>query len=162
MSAVTMTWDLVTDQFQGSISPQDFQRIAPDGLPLFDEWSTAIYVVGQSGQIYWGGLFVSSDFTGPDWTINCIGFRGYANGNIYTGPEYIQTTIDPLDAVRYIWSWLQAQPNGLIGLVADGTESGTSVGTAASPYTLAWYDANDCGQEITNLAQGTPFDLSEV
>jgi hypothetical protein len=162
MSAVTMTWDLVTDQFQGSISPLDFQRVAPDGLPLFDEWSTAIYAIDETGFIHWGGLLVSSSFTGPDWTLNCIGFRGYAAGNIYTGPEYIQTSVDPLDAVRYVWSWLQAQPNGNIGLIADGTRSGTSVGSAASPYTLAWYDANDCGQEITNLAQGTPFDLGEV
>lgn len=219
MTSVTMTWDLSTDQFQATISPQDKERIAADGLPLFDEWSTAIYAV-ESGVIRWGGLLVDSDFTGPGWVLNAIGFRGYANGNIYNGAVYSQNAVDPLDVVRYIWSYLQSQPNGNLGLTVDTTTSKSRIGlasfvvapgnmtltaiaaaanmtlaqiqalnttavraanqytyqtlpatgnvpagvqviTALSPYVLAWYNATDSGQEISNLAQTAPFDMVE-
>jgi len=219
MSSVTMTWDLATDQFQGTITPQDKQRIASDGRPLFDEWSTAIYAV-ESGVIRWGGILVDSDFTGPGWTLNCLGFRGYPNGNIYNGAVYSQNAVDPLDVTRYIWSYLQSQPNGNLGITVDATASNARVGKAAyiiatgsmtltqignvvnltvaqlqalntlanrqangftyqtlsstavipkgvyvitglTPYVLAWYNATDCGQELSNLAQTAPFDMSE-
>src|SRR6266567_7828219 len=220
MTAVTMTWDLATDQFQGTISPRDKERTAIDGRPLFDEWSTAIYAV-ESGVIRWGGLLVDSDFTGSSWVLNAIGFRGYPNGNIYNGAVYSQNAVDPLAVVRFIWSYLQSQPNGNIGLTVDSTTSTSRVGkatyivslgsqtltqiaasinltlaqvqalnttanriangftyqtlpatgnvpagvqviTALSPYILAWYNASDCGQELSNLAQTTPFDMFET
>lgn len=220
MSAVTMTWDLSTDQFQGTITPQDKDRIAADGLPLFDEWSTAIYAV-ESGVIRWGGILTGSDFTGPGWTLHALGFRGYPNGNIYNGAVYSQNAVDPLNVARYIWSYLQSQPNGNIGMTVDATTSNTAVGKSAyiiatgsmtlleianvvnstpaqlealntpsaraangyttqtvpssgnvpkgmyvitglTPYVLAWYNATDCGQELTNLAQTAPFDMSET
>ena len=219
MSAVTMTWDLTTDQFQGTITPKDKERVDSTGRPIFDEWSTAIYAV-ESGVIRWGGLLVSSDFTGPGWVLNAIGFRGYPNGNIYNGPVYTQNAIDPLNVVRYLWSYLQSQPNGNLGLAVDSTISNAIVGgasyvvapgnqtltqiaaannltlaqiqalntptirlankyayltlpatgnipagvqviTAPNPFVLAWYNASDCGQELTNLAQSAPFDMSE-
>jgi hypothetical protein len=219
MTAVTMTWDLSTDQFQGTISPRDKERVGSDGRPLFDEWSTALYAV-ESGVIRWGGLLVDSDFTGSAWVLNAIGFRGYPNGNIYNGAVYSQNSIDPLSVVRAIWSYLQSQPNGNIGLTVDATTSTSRVGTASfvvapgnqtlaqiatatnltlaqiqalnttanraangytfqtlpatgnipanvpvitalAPYVLAWYNATDCGQELTNLAQTAPFDMSE-
>lgn len=219
MSAVTMTWDLKTDQFQGTISPQDKERIGSDGLPLFSEWSTAIYAV-EGGVIRWGGILVDSEFTGAEWVLNAIGFRGYPNGNIYNGAVYSQNAVDPLTVVRYIWSYLQSQPNGNLGLTVDATTSnvitgaatyvtapgnqtliqmataqnltilqlqalntlairqankytfqtlpltgnvpaGVPVITALAPYVLAWYNATDCGQEITNLATTAPFDMSE-
>lgn len=130
MTAVTMTWDLATDQFQGTISPQDKERIASDGLPLFDEWSTAVYAV-ESGVIRWGGLLVDSDFTGSAWVLNAVGFRGYPNGNIYNGAVYSQNAADPLDVARYIWSYLQSQPNGNLGVTTDSTASTARVGTAS-------------------------------
>lgn len=220
MSSVTMTWDLSTDQFQGTITPQDKERIAADGLPLFDEWSTAIYAV-ESGVIRWGGLLVDSDFTGPGWVLHCIGFRGYPNGNIYNGAVYSQNAVDPLSVARYIWSYLQSQPNGNLGLTVSSATSNARVGKAAyvtslgnqtltqiaaaqnmtlaqiqalntvanrqangftyqvlpstgnvpagvpvitglTPYVLAWYNATDCGQELSNLAQTAPFDMYET
>jgi hypothetical protein len=219
MSSVSMTWDLATDQFQGTITPMDRDRIAADGSPLFNEWSTAIYAV-ESGVIRWGGILVDSEFTGPGWALSAIGFRGYANGNMYTGADYSQSTVDPLDVVRYLWSYLQSQPNGNLGLTVDATKSTTVVGadayvvapgnqtlaqmaatanltlakinslntvarrkangftvqtlpqtgnvpagvpvlTGSAPHVLAWYNATDCGQELTNLAQGAPFDMTE-
>jgi len=219
MSGVTMTWDLSTDQFQGTITPQDKERIGSDGRPIFDEWSTALYAV-ESGVIRWGGLLVDSDFTGPGWVLNAVGFRGYPNGNIYNGAVYSQNAVDPLNVVRYLWSYLQSQPNGNLGLSVDTTASTSRVGaaqyvvapgnqtltqiatannltlaqiqtlnttanrqangytlqvlpatgnvpagapviTALAPYTLAWYNASDCGQTLSDLAQGTPFDMSE-
>jgi hypothetical protein len=219
MTSVTMTWDLATDQFQGTITPQDRDRTASDGRPLFDEWSTAIYAV-ESGIIRWGGLLIDSEFTGPGWVLGAVGFRGYPNGNMYNGAVWTQNAIDPLDVVRYIWSYLQTQPGGNLGLVADTTASTARVGaatyvtapgnqsltqiataanltlaqiqalnstanrsangytyqslpatgnvpagvpviTALSPYTLAWYNGTDCGQELSNLAQSAPFGMSE-
>lgn len=219
MSNVTMTWDLSTDQFQGTITPQDKERVDSTGRPIFDEWSTALYAV-ESGVIRWGGLLVDSDFTGPGWVLNGVGFRAYPNGNIYNGAAYSQNAVDPLDVARYIWSYLQSQPNGNLGLTPDTTASKARVGAAnyvtapgnqtltqiatannltlaqiqalnttanrqangytfqtlpstgnipagvpviiaLSPYTLAWYNGTDCGQELANLAQGTPFDMSE-
>ena len=219
MDNVTMTWDLKTDQFSGTISPRDKERIASDGSPLFSEWSTAIYAV-ESGVIRWGGLLVDSEFTGASWILNCVGFRGYPNGNIYNGAVYSQNAVDPMNVARYIWSYLQSQPNGNLGLTVDTTTSsvitgaatfvtapgnqtllqianaqnltilqvqalnslanrqankytfqtlpatgnipaGVPVITALTPYVLAWYNATDCGQELSNLANTTPFDMSE-
>lgn len=219
MSSVTMTWDLTTDQFQGTITPRDKERIGSDGLPIYSEWSTALYAV-ESGVIRWGGLLVDSDFTGPGWVINGVGFRGYPNGNIYNGAVYTQNAVDPLNVVRYLWSYLQSEPNGNLGLAVDATTSTARVGTATyivapgnltltqiaaaanltlaqiqalnsaanrsangytfqtlpatgnvplgvkvitalAPYTLAWYNGTDCGQELSNLAQSAPFNMSE-
>lgn len=161
VSNATLTWDLQTDQLTFTITPQQFAQIASDGSPLYLEYSTAIYVV-NNGLIRWGGLITDAEFTGPSWVITCTGFRGYANGNVYAGDAYTTTGADPLHIVRLIWSYLQGQPNGNLGLVPDSTQSPIAIGTVANPYILAWYNATDCGQEIMNLAQSTPFDMREV
>ena len=35
------------------------------------------------------------------------------------------------------------------------------IGTAAEPYELAWWENTDCGAELGQLAQETPFDFTE-
>ncbi|XTZ13934.1 hypothetical protein ACQSSU_20770 [Micromonospora echinospora] len=42
-----------------------------------------------------------------------------------------------------------------------GTPTRTVAAQPAEPYTLAWWDAPDCGQEIDRLCRETPFDWAE-
>jgi hypothetical protein len=85
---------------------------------------------------------------------------------------------DPLFLARHIWSYLQAQPGGNLGLQVDQTTNtpvrrGTAleqvefdtqagpVSFESGPYRLAWYQTDNLGKEIDDLASETPFDYVE-
>jgi len=70
----------------GSIDPvyARLKGLAADGLPVLDEWSTALYAEYE-GRIRWGGLVVSVKWAGQAQQVQCIGFTGYANGMPYIG-----------------------------------------------------------------------------
>jgi hypothetical protein len=127
----TLTWDLDTDAFQGTIDPQYYGLIAPDGSIAMDPWSTFIYAE-KDNQIQWGGLLTVSDFTGPTWAVQATGFRGYPSGQIYNGAAYSLTNGDPLNAYRFIWSYLQGLDNGNLGLNVPSTATPVRIGSVPS------------------------------
>ena len=166
---------------RGTISPRVAKLIGSDGLPLFDEWSTAIYAEND-GDIRGGGILTQSGFQGPDWSIECTGFTGYGRDMPYTGSGQQFVQADPIDCARAIWTHLQGQPGGNIGLSLDDTDTngkvkiGTTLkhvefdpagaGTApvsfdAGPYKLNWYTNHDLQGSFDDLAADTPFDYHE-
>lgn len=161
----------------GSIEPS-YARLIHDGQPLLDEWSTAIYAEND-GDIRGGGILLSSGFSGPSWTLETVGFTGYAQDLPYTGSGYKGIEVDPIDVMRVIWDHIQSQTGGNIGLTFDQTDTGgkVSIGTTlkqvefdsksgpvsfeSGPYKLNWYTNHDLAGDIDDLANETPFDYHE-
>jgi len=162
----------------GKIEPSFANMIAADGQPLLREWSTAIYAEND-GHIRGGAILTNSGFDGPEWTIEATGFTGYAQDLPYVHSGYKGIHVDPLDVVRVIWDYIQAQPGGNIGLVlgAETTGGAVDIGTEltqgqfdsvsgplvyeSGPYKLNWYTNHDLAGDIDDLANETPFDYHE-
>lgn len=144
---------------RGTVTPDVGRLRAADGGPLLDEWGTLLYAEAD-GQIRWGGVVVRSVFAGATWSVEAVGMAGYPKGLPYLG-EYVRIGVDPLDVVRELWAHVQAQPDGNLGMVVDGTTSPVRVGTADEKYAVVWWEAPDIAGEIDSLAQETPFDYAE-
>lgn len=146
----------------GSVTLQEGPAVAEDGLPLVDDWSTAIYAEDGSGQIYWGGLVTDTRPSGDRLKVTCTGFAGYPAGIPYlTKYDPPNTGVDVFDVVREVWGHLQSYPTGDLGVTLDTHKSGVKVGSPAEPYGLVWWDAQDCADLINSLASSTPFDYLE-
>lgn len=160
------------------ISPVYKRLIGPDGKPLLREWSTAIYAEND-GDVRGGGILTHSGFRGPEWSLEATGFTGYGRNLPYTGSGYKGVKVDPLDVVRFIWSHIQSQPGGNVGLTWDTLTTGgkVKIGTElkqvefdtqsgpvsfeSGPYKLNWYTNHDLAGDIDALAEETPFDYHE-
>lgn len=169
-----LRWDLNgPGSLQATISPEMVGLLGEDEHPLLDEWRTFLYAEAD-GQIRWGGIIIHSDFNGAAWKIEAAGFSTYASGLPYTGEKWSKLQIDPFTAVRYIWDHIQSQPDGDLGLIVDPPTSDALIGTPAvdnpgtqfdaeaHPYELSWWEAQDLGGELDNLAKETPFDYTET
>lgn len=160
----------------GSIDPVYARLRGPDGLPIFDEWGTGLYAE-KDGEIRGGGILTHSEFTGPAWSLEANGLTSYARDMPWTAEGEYHIQVDPLDMVRRIWSHLQSQPGGNIGLQIDPRLSGVKIGTEleqvefdsqegpvsfeAGPFKLNWYETHDLAGKIDDLATETPFDYHE-
>lgn len=162
-------------RISGAIAPEVMRLKGPDGRPLLEEWSTAIYAE-KDGEIRGGGILVHSEFTGAEWRLDAMGFCGYAQGMPYTDSTFF-VGADPADIFRHAWDHLQSQLGGNIGLVVDGTTTPLRLGTAldqieydtqngpmrfeSGPYKLTWYLTDDIGRALDDLAAQTPFEYLE-
>jgi len=160
----------------GTIAPAMASVMADDGEPLFDEWSTAIYAEAD-GEIRGGGILRQSGFDGPNWTLSCVGFTGYGRRLPYTGSGYAGVEVDPLDVVRVIWSHIQSQRAGNLGLILGSTTTGLEIGTElkqvefdtvsgpvsfeAGPVKLNFYTTHDLMGMVDDLANEYGFDYHE-
>lgn len=148
-----------------------------DGLLILEGWGTMLYAAdeGGAGQIRCAGIVVDSDGADDALTVTAPGFTTYPHGYIYDdsriwGPAQGTGTVsnpqyprpDPLQIVQDHWEWIQAQPDSDLGvrLVGD-LKSSERVGSYEEPYRLRWWDYRDLGEEIDNLASGTPFEYVE-
>lgn len=155
-----LQWSLSgAGSLRGSVAPDVGGLRASDGSPLFDEWGTLLYAEAD-GEIRWGGILTSSTFEGSQWSIEAAGFTTYPHGTPYLG-TYSKTSVDPLDALREIWRHVQSFKDGGLGMVIPSTKTPVRLGSNDEPYTLDWWDAKDCGDEIDTLAKETPFDFAE-
>lgn len=161
----------------GTITPAIARLISEvDGLPVLLEWSTAIYAE-YNGEIRAGCIVTDTTLQDEEIQITSMGFAGYAKGMPYTASNY-WIDVDPLFLARHIWTHLQSQPGGNLGLQVDAaTATPVRRGTAltqvefdtqagpvsfeAGPYRLAWYQTDDLGKELDDLATETPFDFRE-
>lgn len=163
------------DGHQSRIAPAVGRLIAADGQPLIKRWSTAIFAE-EDGQIRHGCIVSDIGRAGSELSISGVGFSAYAKGKPYQGDKsFVQT--DPLDIVRHIWTYLQGRKNGNLGLVLDSDKQGTLIGTVlrqvqfdsvngpasfeAGPYKLNFWETDDLGGRIDDLATTYPFDYSE-
>lgn len=162
----------------GTISPELARLKGSDGLPLFEEWSTAIYAE-NGGEIRGGGILTHSGFEGKSWGLECSGFIGYAKEMPYTGggANWVQT--DTLDIFRAIWDHIQGEPGGDIGLEFSSAKSGVLVGSElasedydpeggsggltlqSQAYKLAYYADHNLESNLNDLAEQSPFDYVE-
>jgi hypothetical protein len=172
-----LTWALSgPGSFKGSLDAALGTHVAPDGRPLIEPWSTAIYVEAD-GEIRAGLLVTSTSVEGSRLVVEAAGFTTYPHGLPYTGPDYVKIQIDPAQVVKDLWAHIQAQPSGDLGVVVTGstpvrigteerdvsfeTAEGETVEFTAGPYKVLWADAPDQGSEIDSLAKETPFDYVE-
>jgi hypothetical protein len=161
---------------EGKITGQVKRLLASDGRRLLEPWGTAIYAVAGD-EIKAGCIFKGSTFNGATWDIDTVGFTGYPQGMPYDGESNF-VGADPLDIYRHIWTHLQAQKNGNLGITVDSLKSPVRVGTPATttefetssgegvafesgPRKLNWWETKDLGEEIDSYAKETPFDWLE-
>ncbi len=162
----------------GEIEPAYSRLLGPDGEPILKEWSTAIYAESD-GDIRGGSILTNSGFDGPNWSLECTGFTSYGRDLPYTGSGYFGVQVDPIDMARLVWTHIQNQTGGDIGLEWDTTttEGAVKIGTElkqvefdtvsgpvsfeAGPFKLAWYTSHDLQGIVDDLAGDTPFDYRE-
>lgn len=162
-----LRWDLSgPGTLRGTIPSEYAQLNYSNGLPVFGraregEWSTYLYAE-ESGRIRWGGILQRSRYAGPLWQLEAAGFTSYPQGMAYQGPYYKRTVADPTGIFAAIWAHLQTQPDGNLGVtVVLPGNCPVRIGTTTEPYELAWWENTDCGAELGQLAQETPFDFTE-
>lgn len=162
-----------------TITPETLRLMGEDGRPLFEEWGTAIWAEAD-GEIRGGGIFNGASMNGPALQMRCVGYTGYLVEMPWLpGPQAGRFFVeyDPLDVVREIWSTMQAQPNGNLGLELSGLKTGLKLGTEmeqiefdseqgkhsyeAADLKLTYYETHDLAGVIDKLAQDTPFDYRE-
>lgn len=159
-----------------TIAPAYARLIGSDGQPILTEWGTGIYAE-NNGVVRAGGILTKSTFAGPQWSLEVTGFTGYGRDMPYTGSGWYGVQVDPLDVVRIIWSHIQSQPGGNIGLELAYTKTPVKIGTdlkqvsfdtqagpvsfEAGPYKLNWYNNHDLQGDVDSLAADTPFDYHE-
>ena len=142
ITSPSVTWTLnAPGTFTCTLAPPRADMLDATGNPVLQEWRDAIYLE-ESGQIKFGGILTSSTMAGPAWTITAVEFSGYPNGMIYEGPNYTAINIDALDAVRYIWGWLQAQPGGDLQMQLGTQKSGVLLGSTPAPGTVTALSRN--------------------
>ena len=145
------------------------------GDPLIQNWQSVI-VSERDGQIMGVSIVKDSPVDEGTMSLSGIGFAGYPTGMPFTA-SFKGIEVDPIDQVRRIWDHLQGKPQGNLGVVVDDTKApaGVTIGAEekdvsfetgegeqvefqSGPYILAWYQTDDCGKEIEDLAEYTPFD----
>jgi hypothetical protein len=158
----SITWALnAADSFTCTLAPPRPDMMDSSGNALLLEWRDAIYLE-EADEIKFGGIVTSSTMTGPQWQITATGFAGYATGMPYEGATITQTNIDALDAVRTIWSWLQAQPGGNIGLELGTQKAGFLLGAQIPPGVQTVVSARaPAGQNYVWLGNATAYTARE-
>lgn len=101
------------------------------GELILREWGTFLHLE-QDGVIRWTGILILSKGN----KIEAAGFSVYATDQPYDAEHY-GINEDPVALIRRVWDYLQAQPQGNIGVkvvgstpVRLGTDSDVKVGTA--------------------------------
>lgn len=146
----------------GFVKPELKDRLASDGKPLLWEWGTIIYAE-INGRIRNAGIIEKVDYDDQGrLVLEAPGFTRYPNGIPYLGAVNLGR-VDPLVAVRHLWTEVQSTPYGNLGVTVDNTTTPDTswIGNNAEPYALMWWNSVDCGGEIDNLARQTPFDYAE-
>jgi hypothetical protein len=123
-----------------SIDPVYEDLIGDDGLPVLLPWHTLL-VVEASDQVRAAGIITGITPAGTTLAIDCTGYSGYVagqpfQGDLSWGGPAAGTTgngVDPMDAIRALWTWRQNQPSGNLGV---------GVSALSTPYRLGvWRNA---------------------
>jgi hypothetical protein len=147
----------------GTCSPEPKFDLADDGLPILDDYSTLLYAE-LDGQIRWGGFLSHSAAVGDVCTMTWTGFSGYPKGLKMTEtypPTGQGVGLDVFDVTRALWSHVQGQESGNLGVVLDTQKAGVTIGTNEQPWGIVWWELSDVGDTIDQLAAATPFEYLE-
>lgn len=186
---VNITWTLSgPSELTATVDGATASQIATDGSLLLDEWSTFVYAENNN-QILFGGIMTGSSDVGlgaRDVTFNS--FSSYPTGRIWLGELTLYVT-DAFDIIRVLWDAVQSDPNGNIGIAVSENLANYVIGSADpgprpeqgvgesnedyevrleawqvlinEPYELAWWNNQDCGNEIDNILQQSHTDYLE-
>ena len=134
-------------RISASIDPMFADLRTPDGGLVLSEWQTLI-VAEASGQLRGGGILTDITSSGPKLELDITGVSAYAEqqplrNTLTWGGSTDGLTgqgVDPLVVVRRLWTYLQDQPDGNLGVTLDNT---------TTPYRLGeWHNTrriNDDG-----------------
>jgi len=165
ITSPSVTWNLnAADTFQCTLSPPRTDMMTSAGEPLLKVWRDACYLE-EDGQIKWGGILTQSAFNGPQWTMQYTGFAGYPNGIPYEGANYVQTGIEAMAVVRYLWNWLQtADVNSNLGMVIDAANTGVLLGAQPSsvPIEDTLTKTSHTGATSLTVAHANSFSTGDV
>jgi hypothetical protein len=157
------------------IGPAAARLIGTDGQPIMQRYSTALYAE-KDGKVVHGTILTDMGRNGSELSLTGTGFSAFPQGEPYDGDVfYVQA--DPLDIYRAVWTKLQGQPRRNIGMVLGATKTGLKIGTKldqvqfdtqagpvsfeAGPVKLNWWEVDDLGSFLDNLATENNFDYME-
>ena len=157
------------------IAPAAARLLGPDGNPILQRYSTAIYAENDD-QIVSGTIVTDTARVGEELSITGTGFSGFPKNEPYDGDiSFVQT--DPLDIYRHVWAWLQGRPRRNLGVTLGTTKVGRKIGTVltqvefdsssgpvsfeAGPVKLNWWEVDDLGDFLDKLATEQDFDYVE-
>ncbi|OMH30660.1 hypothetical protein [Tersicoccus sp. Bi-70] len=141
------------------------------------EWGCAV-IAEQEGRPPVFGIVDHVSLDGGQVRVEAGGFTMYPTGIPWLAADYAGIGVDPLDVVRMVWDEVQSYPGGDLGVTVDSLRSPVRVGTPernvnfttsagedvsfdAGPFRLAWWQTDDVGKTITDLAASTPFGYAE-
>ena len=114
-------------------------------------------------------------------TLEAVGPSAYPTGQPYDN-KFEGINLDPADIIRVIWGHLQSYSDANLGVIVRGNtpvKLGKPLPPAPpdplpegyvdpnpndnndKPYSLLWWEAPDCGEEISKLISETPMDYVE-
>lgn len=174
VSDIEVTYTLSGPQVITGVFSNEILDLADLNL---EPWGVWIHVE-EDGVIRASGILQPTSLDENETlSLEAVGVSAYPAGMPYMA-EYTKIQIDPAQVVRDIWAHLQSHSDAKLGVVVTGSttvkigkplpppipEGGTDTNPNDNddkPYTLMWWEAPDCGQEINQLAQETPFDYVE-
>lgn len=148
---------------------EDTGDILNSGIVLpptsYEETSAAIQCAGVMSYAQ-GYIYTASRLWGP--ALGEPDLYGFF-GNIYKYGTPDLPRPDPIEIFADHWEWIQQQQDSNLDVTITGDtstrgpngEPRSPIGNYEEPYRLAWYGAPDLGQEMSNLAEITPFDYIE-
>lgn len=159
---------------RGNIAPRSALLLGPDGKPVIEEWSTALYVE-QDGQFHGAGIVTHLEENEEGTlSIEAPGFSTYPHGIVHADTFTADFSTDPLDVYRYLWTYVQSFKDGDLGVTVDGLKSGQKMYTQKKDerdgdsqgvellfYKLPWWEYHDCGEEMDNLLDQANCDYIE-
>jgi hypothetical protein len=161
--------------FNARISPAVARLVGPDGNPILQRYSTAIYAEND-GQIVHGTIVTDMGRAGPELSLTGTGFSAFPKGEPYDGDRFFVET-DPLDIYRHVWAHLQGRPRRNLGVILGTTKTGLKIGSVltqvefdtqagpvsfeAGPVKLNWWEVDDLGSFLDDLATDNNFDYAE-
>jgi hypothetical protein len=160
---------------QAKITPAVARLVGPDGKPILTPRATAIYAE-EGGTVHAAGIVTNIGRSGPELSITATGFSAFPRDEPYDGETFFVQT-DPLDIYRHVWAWLQSRPRRNLGVTLGSDKVGVLIGTVleqvefdtaegpvsfeAGPVKLNWWETDDLGQFLDNLAGENDFDYVE-
>ncbi len=145
----------------GTVDPDLLHDKAPDGRPIIEEWSTALFVI-EDDLPRAGGLVSSIGDQGTKRAVSAPGYLNYPSEQpLLTG--YAPTDWqDPVTVYRNLWTLLQLFPDGNIGMQVTGLPSTYMIlGDGEGPYNFLPTDYRTAGQEMENVLSAARIEWTE-